>query len=360
MRLRRGLIGVLLLLGVGISVHVAADNPPPISQDNTAGRTAQGPGLLYDVPRPPDNTAGRTAQGTGLLYDVSRPPISQDNAADRAAAVAALNEFNREMRALYANGRSVLLDATRPIILVDSDIITLITDNQTYTETYTPPVYHHLKSVAHVILGLFGALLPAVEGVDTSNWQSGLLAIDRQINRLKPHLRFVFTPEQNAKQQRLLDLSSALIADLMRTNLLDRNNLIKQLTPIKLMWLASVDEAGKAQLDRLHAIVSAWRAQLSPEQWEKLYVVVLGPRTPRVNNLQAAYFARLLGQDELEDRVIYAENIFDMEQAMRLLGILIIDRKLSELTFEDKMRMDRDLLGNFAASYLDQLLPDPR
>ena len=280
----------------------------------------------------------------------------EDNA--RAQALAAIDTFNQHMRQVYADTRSEMLAATTPVIIVGFDTVTLLHDGDRDEQPYTPAVYHQLKATSHMVLGMVGAVLPAVDGPADTAWLSRLAEIRDQVDTLQPHIDALdFSAAQAARQHQLLDETRAFIDDTLAGDVLDRARLGDFLRETKPLWLANMTDAAVAQLDMLHAVVSDWREAMAPEDWERLYVMVLGPRMPRAEHLQTAYFRRLLGAYAEGERVIYAENMFDATSAHNLLGVIVIDRALSELAFGDPYRMDRDALGYAAQTYLDALLP---
>jgi len=116
--------------------------------------------------------------------------------------------------------------------------------------------------------------------------------------------------------------------------------------------LANAADAATAQLDGLHALVQQWRGEMGEAEWQRLYVVILGPRMPRAGNLQFAYFANALGNAAIDQRLFYAEGIFDVKGGLDLLATIITDRELSAAVFDDPLRMDRDLLADGAAAHL--------
>ncbi|MBZ5621274.1 MAG: hypothetical protein LAQ69_21480 [Acidobacteriia bacterium] len=117
------------------------------------------------------------------------------------------------------------------------------------------------------------------------------------------------------------------------------------------------DVAGRAQLDATHARVSAWRRDLSPQEWNQLHVLIIGPHMPRENLVVTQYFLRLLHEPREGRRVVYAESLWEEPQALDLLGAHLLDGGVGEAFFGDYMRMHRDLLGDAASRYLPRLLP---
>jgi hypothetical protein len=146
--------------------------------------------------------------------------------------------------------------------------------------------------------------------------------------------------------------------------------------------MQNVTEATVAQLDAIHAQVSAWRHDLSPQEWDRLHVVIIGPHVLREDLVVMQYFLRLLHEPKEGHPVVYAESLcqepqaldllgtsaFRMEspsfiswqepQALDLLGTRLLDGDVGEAFFGDYMRMHRDLLGDAAKQYLPRLLPE--
>ncbi len=105
----------------------------------------------------------------------------------------------------------------------------------------------------------------------------------------------------------------------------------------------------------MHALVTRWRAELSDAEWNRLYVVVLGPKVARAGNAQLEYFAYAMGRDTIDTRLIYAESLFTVPQGLDLLATLVRDRDASDYFFDDPMRLDRDLLADAAQLHLKRM-----
>ncbi|NBC34825.1 MAG: hypothetical protein GVY13_19310 [Alphaproteobacteria bacterium] len=284
--------------------------------------------------------------------------FADGEAAATPVAEAALERFNREMRGLYGEARAQMLAATGPVIVVGFETVTLLHDGERHERRYTPAIYHRLKAVVHVILGVAGATLPALEGAAEADWRTGLVRVRDEVDALAPHIGDLgFSPAQAERQRRLLEATRSFLDEALAGDTLTRGQVAGFLRDTKPLWLANVREAAAAQLDRLHGVVSDWQAAMAPADWETLYVLILGPRMPREQNLQTAYFLRRLGAWREGERIVYAENVFDIDGARNLLGVMVIDRELSRLVFGDPYRMDADALGHAAQDVLDGLLP---
>ena len=58
------------------------------------------------------------------------------------------------------------------------------------------------------------------------------------------------------------------------------------------------------------------------------------------------------GAPAIDQRLFYAEGIFDVKGGLDLLATIVTDRELSTAVFADKLRMDRDLLADGAEARL--------
>lgn len=301
--------------------------------------------------------AGAALLGLALLLPSVAGAAEAEPYGSGPAAVE-VDAFNSTMRRIYGEARGQLGAAARPVIVVGGEVTLLTADGGRDSRSYTPPAYHRLKAVDHVVLGLVGAVTPALQGLEQgAGWRQDLEAIAAAIASLEPRLDGLgLTAEQEARQRRMLSEARDYIAATLSGTGPDRQSFVALMARIKPLWLADAADAARAQLRTLDTVVDGWRARLSPEEWERLHVVVTGPRNPRVGNLQAAYFVRLLGEHGTGGRVIYAENLFDEDSALGLLDVAIMDRALSSLVFGDRYRMEEDLLGFAAGNEIDLLL----
>lgn len=121
--------------------------------------------------------------------------------------------------------------------------------------------------------------------------------------------------------------------------------------------MENVTEATRAQLDATHTQVSAWRRDLSSQEWNQLHVLIIGPHMPREDLVVTQYFLRLLHEPREGHRVVYAESLWEEPKAIDLLGTHLLDGSVGEAFFGDYIRMHRDLLGDAAKQYLPRLLP---
>lgn len=268
-----------------------------------------------------------------------------------------LKQLNETSLAAYAAGRSELLSRAGPVIIVGADVTFLVDGKETHAD-YTPAIYTTLKSLSHLFLGAVGILQPYMDdgAAGEAQWRPHLEAIRREALAVEPHLEALgLAGDSLARNRVAIERLVAFIDGVLAEGNYSRAELTEMARGLAPFMLANAYDAARAQIDSLHAAVQAWRAERPPEDWDRVRVFVLGPRMPRQDNLQFTYFRLAMGEAAVDRRLIYAENVFSQEGAMKLLGTILADRTLAEITFGDEMRMDRDLLGDAAKAYLLQL-----
>jgi hypothetical protein len=264
-----------------------------------------------------------------------------------------LAELNATARTIYNDSRSAAIEGTSPFVIVAFDELHLFRDGVQETVTFTPEIYHHYKAVSHVPLGVFSAVIPYVDEPGDRAWRENLLLLREETEAVLPRLAEIgFIDEVLARQRTILEGSIGYIDRVLEKGELEGAFLSEYTRTTAPLLLANARDAAWVQLDGLDEAFSLWRANLSDEEWERLYVIVLGPKMPRAGNLQFEYFAYAMGRDEIGRRLLYGEGIFEVESALQLLGTIVLDRQVGRFFFDDPMRMDRDLLADGAQAYL--------
>ncbi|MFH5925132.1 hypothetical protein [Roseomonas xinghualingensis] len=265
--------------------------------------------------------------------------------------------LNDTGRAAYAAGRQEVVSHISPVVIVGRDV-TILRDGTETRFDYTPPLYTSLKSVSHLVLGVAGLLNPMADRVEETEalWRPHLEALRAAGVEVLPQLEaFGLSGDDLARSRVLIERTLAFIDEVLASRRFTRERLMvvtREMTPL---MLAHAGSAARAQIDALHAGITAWRATLGEGEWERARVFVLGPRMPRAGNLQFSYFRHAMGEAAVDRRLIYAEGIFDQAGAMSLLGTVAADRALAVLAFDDEMRMDRDLLADAADIHLKRI-----
>jgi hypothetical protein len=299
-------------------------------------------------------TSSSTSGSRPALLAAARATETVTEEDDSDAFVALNNDF----RKAYANARKDLLAHEGPIILVESDDLVLVQSGKRTVVTVVPALYHTLKTVSHVPLGIYVLLHPATDWNETIDHE--LLAELRRFQELLEKARLSLGErglnESTRKRQLEILGSSLRFLDRVihdgRAPVSGTNEFVRSMGPL---LLENAAECARAQIDSMHRQVMAWKKGMPPGEWQRLRVVVMGSALPRMGNLSVQYFRKLLREKGESERIVYAESLFDESRALNLLGTNLLDSDIGAAFFGDPARMHRDLLADAAEEYLKKL-----
>ncbi|MDR3699431.1 MAG: hypothetical protein P4L56_07330 [Candidatus Sulfopaludibacter sp.] len=270
---------------------------------------------------------------------------------------APLTALNDAFRAAYADAKRRVLATAGPVLLVNGDTFILTRGGRREEANTATPIYDPVKTIAHIPLAIYVTLTPG----------SGTLDADRLTTLT--HLRELIPPAEAsldtlklapatlARQKQIVSACLAFMDEVTARSSFARPALLAFTRRMAPLVMENVTEAARAQLDAIHAQVSAWRRDMTPEEWSRLHVAIIGPHMPREDLVVTQYFLRLLHEPREGRRVVYAESLWQEPEALDLLGTHLLDGDVGEAFFGDAMRMHRDLLGDAAKQYLPHLLP---
>src|SRR5579871_758508 len=273
------------------------------------------------------------------------------------AQPAALTDLNNAFRAAYTDAKRRVLAASGPTLIVNGDTFTLVRGGRRIEANTGTPIYDPVKTIAHIPLAIYVTLTPGEGAVEEERLKtlSGLRALippaEQSLDTLK------LSPATLTRQKQIVAASLAFLDEVSNRKTFSRSALVGFTRRMAPLVLQNVTEGTHAQLDAVHAQVSAWKHELSPEEWSELHVLIIGPHMPREDLVVTQYFLRLLHEPREGRRVIYAESQWQESQALDLMGTHLLDGQVGAAFFGDYMRMHRDLLGDAAKEYLPQLLP---
>jgi hypothetical protein len=262
---------------------------------------------------------------------------------------------------MYAEARKLELSTIPIVILVSGDDLIMRRGGKRIASRVIPPEYHILKSISHSTLAVFAHL----------SFEPGKPLGDEQLKTLREYHSLLkpagpavekvsLGPDSRTRQKRIIADSLAFTAKVLEGGRVSGNDLTKFCRLARPEIMANCAEAARAQLLATHKQVVIWKKEMTAEEWAGATVVVSGSQTPRVENVAVQYFSRLLGDSNGEGRrIVYAESVWDEENAMNLLGTRRMDGKLSVAVFGDPYRMYRDLLADSARAMIDEILAAP-
>lgn len=271
---------------------------------------------------------------------------------------APLTALNDAFRAAYAEAKVRVLASAGPLLLVNGDTFTMVRDGERESVNAGSPVYDPVKTIAHVPLAIYVTLTPGDGEIDAKRLETltGLRALippaEASLDAVK------LSAATLARQKKIVAESLGFLDRVIAARRFERRSLVAFTRGMAALVMENVAEATRAQLDATHAQVTILRRKMSPEEWNRLHVVVTGPHMPREDLVVMQYFLRLLHEPREGGRVIYAESLWQESQALDLLGTHLLDGSVGEAFFGDAMRMHRDLLGEAAKAYLRRILPE--
>jgi hypothetical protein len=258
------------------------------------------------------------------------------------------NDLNVTARESYSAARALALKSDQPVFLV-TDTVTLIRGEDLGSLPYSPPLYHELKSISHLPLGVYSASIGLIENPTEQRWIEMLSALRKQVDSAEADLaKASLSESQRARQQNILSLSRTYLDDVLTRKSIETasvNHYARALAPL---LLGNAADAASVQIDALDQAVRELSKKLKPGEFEKAIAVITGPKTPREGNLQFQYFVYAFGPGTAGTRVLYMESIFDREAALGVLRTVLNDRMASQAFFGDTYRLERDMMADGA------------
>jgi hypothetical protein len=90
-----------------------------------------------------------------------------------------------------------------------------------------------------------------------------------------------FTPEQLSREQKIFSASFELVDDVLANGRANPEKLASFARQSGPLLLANVADATAMEMRELYATAAAWHKQLTPEEWNALHEVMIGPHMPR-------------------------------------------------------------------------------
>jgi hypothetical protein len=241
--------------------------------------------------------------------------------------------LNRAAREAYAEARGRALEDAGPVLIVGPTEITFLSSGVRTGYELASARYQELKSMSHLALGLHALRYRAVPGAQR------VAALRSAAEHALESLR-ALTPAQIERQR-----------EIVRRCFDESGSVERRERALAPLLLANAVDAARAEIDDLDAAVAAVRSALTPEEFARLQVIVVGAHMAREGEIAMQYFERLLGEREGR-RLVFAEGLWDEPSQLQLLATHLLDASIGESFFGDPLRMHRDLLSDAAAQVL--------
>jgi hypothetical protein len=242
---------------------------------------------------------------------------------------------------------------TIPVLLVNGDNLILHYKDERREYSYLPPLYHHLKTIAHSPCTLHNLDTLLKAGVDCSELRTKCLTQIRETivsleevdHPLKEHCEIL---KQIVDHSEMRSCTAALKPGIDRL----------------------INEAARCRINALQEVTEKIRSEMEEDCWKRIAVIVLGPPLPRTGDVAMQYFSSILKlrppssslcphlrqqNASSYQRLIYAESIWTEKEAIGLLATHIADEELGEVFLQDPNAMHQDILSAAGAAHLEML-----
>jgi hypothetical protein len=251
-----------------------------------------------------------------------------------------------------------------PVIVMAHEEVILFHNGKQETVNVIPELYHKLKSIGHVSFGVYVTLADNGYGELRLDIRENLERQKYLIDRALKYIEYDPLPLKYMATQRLtLESARDIIAEVLAAGEVDEDKLLAFSKKSAPLYLEGAGIGARLEIEKLHETVMNWIDRIGDENWENIYVVVCAAHQGRYRETTLQYFQQLLHEQEglaaeMEDRVIYAEHIEEPQAALDLLARHIVDRRASIDLFGSATRLQRDLMSDGAAAYLQELLSE--
>ena len=238
---------------------------------------------------------------------------------------------------------------------------------------FIPSLFHKLKAIVHYPVSLYTNLHP-YEGQNLTDDLEDVLNLPERRRLLNDALEWLDTL-QNPKtqnwsqsiiksQQSLLKDSIAYVDKVLAEKRIDSDELNNYVNQVRPEIVEGINLAAAQELEFLNdKIKSLLQSDLKDDlvegKWKSPYVVISGVHQARYGEIATQYFEHVLNEfqgnaAEREDRIVYAESIFDNkdDKALKLLATHILDQEISLAFFGEEKRLQRDALMDAASFWL--------
>lgn len=270
---------------------------------------------------------------------------------------------NNSFRSAYAQARDETIATVDPVIVSIFDRVILLRAGQREEVSTIGDRYHELKSMSHVPLGVYVSLVNHTDQALDAAITDALSSFQGLVSDARASLDGRgFTPEQQARQERLLDGSSTFIDQVLTDGMVSASALDAFAAGTTADIDVNAREAAESQLEATHTAVTAWLNDMTPDEIARLRIVVANGHMPREGSLPSQYFTAVVGDpyegkfdDEniiAEPRMIAAEGIYSETGLLNLLGTHLLDGNIGVSFFADPVRMHRDLLADATEDWI--------
>lgn len=282
-----------------------------------------------------------------------------------------LEVLNRHFGTFYRERRAASREQLGPVILLRLSGASLFREGRLVeTRRVIPAAYHDLRYASHLPLSVLLACL-GDEGEPLSDAQRDRLKTLRSDVALATGAIGILalTASQKERQSRLLEVTTAFLDAVLTDGTVSREHLERYARLAAPDVESNMRDAGRAQVDGLHAQLLTWRTEIGDAEWRLTRFVVRGGQQPRAGHAAIVYLAAVV-QDAGDGRgyvgespwVVFREDTsaptetaaaWDAE--FDLLSSIALDTELADLMFGDTERLAMDIVADGARARVREL-----
>ncbi len=226
----------------------------------------------------------------------------------------------------------------------------LIHEGRTETVEPVDVAFETLKYVAHAPLGLFGVLFPGpLELVEPKTEELGKL-----IEYFRATLNEVSSlPVDEASRKSCEEILQESIRFAESPEDKDRQTFTKYARAIGPATQQTMRRAAQVQLEGIEAQLEIWRERVGSHHWEELYAAVASGWARVNNSPRQQAIANVMGEAGARERLFTIQGVKTEEALLLRLAKILNQHDLGEIFFEDRERMDEDLMGRPAQEFME-------
>ncbi len=220
-----------------------------------------------------------------------------------------------------------------------------------FQETVEPVdiAFATLKYVAHAPLGLFGALFPEALEIHRPDLES--------VGKLEEYFREtlarvddlpVDVPSRQACRQILTD-SLAFVGQ----GQFHRDAFTRYARSIEAPTGMTMRVAARVQLEGIERQVQKWRERIGEKDWAGLHAAVASGWARVNNSPRQQALEQAMGPEAARERLFTIQGVKTEEALLQRLAKIVNQRDLSEVFFDEKERMEEDLMGRPAREFIE-------
>lgn len=204
---------------------------------------------------------------------------------------------------------------------------------EAHTIQPTPRDYERLKCLSHIPLGLFSILSPHFLDPEAREWVPQMTTFEAKIAAAMANL-----PDGADLSCRIDQITRDLLAtsaDFVRTILLMGRASLDAFEDyartIRPLIREGMDIAAKLQMEACMTALLKWKAELGPEAWRQLHVVVTTIWPVSEHSPRWQLFRTIMDPETVDTHLIVGEGVRSAEDARDLVGRIVADRLAARL-----------------------------